>query len=674
MRVCGHPSHRCCVAVVDALRVLEALAQSVQGSKRIAEGGILPVLDGLLESSDSAVRMTTCDLLGELARFQSSTPAIWKGNRCRKLVELSRGDAPDVADCALYTLSTIAFWAEGAIAVVEAGILQISDELLESAIVGVRQWMSVTLEHLVSHESTAGAVIKMNLCRRLVELLRDPETIVAENAVHALASIALSVDGALGVCEAGELDVIDQLLESPDISIRSWACNLLGNLARFEASATVTWNANRCQKLVGLSCDSTAAVADNAVYALAKIAFWVHGSAAVVEAGALQRLNGLAQSPIPGVRRWTCEMLGHLTHHQSIAICLMEINSYYKLVTLLRDPETTVVESAVRALAFIALRADAALAVFEAEALNVIDQLLESSEEGVRECTCSLLGNLARFEVTATVAWKENRCQTLADLSRKDPPAVAYHAVYALAMLAHWGDGAAAVVAAGALQLFDDLVESSIAGVHRWVVVMLVNLARHPSLTATVMAANPCQKLVELLQYDDSDVIEPACEGLSIISQSLEGVQAVIEAGVNGILEQLLESSNSNIRRWTCNLIGNLCRLPLTIPAVWEGNRCIMVVELLHDVSPAVSASAVYALAEIASSVDGGAAVIDAGVLKRLDELMESTSVDVRRWTCVMLGRLARHQSSSPGASASVSSEGLVKLLRSVTTIHRNQK
>jgi hypothetical protein len=76
--------------VAAALDVLEPLAQVVQGSNRIVEGGILPVLDGLLESSVGAVRVTTCNVLGHTARFESSTPAIWKGNRCRKLVELSR--------------------------------------------------------------------------------------------------------------------------------------------------------------------------------------------------------------------------------------------------------------------------------------------------------------------------------------------------------------------------------------------------------------------------------------------------------------------------------------------------------------------------------------------------------------------------------------------------------
>jgi hypothetical protein len=84
-----------------------------------------------------------------------------------------RDEAPDVAECALYALSTIAFSVEGAIAVIEAEILQISDELLRSATVGVRQWTSAILEQLASHASTAGAVIEMNPCRRLVELLRQ---------------------------------------------------------------------------------------------------------------------------------------------------------------------------------------------------------------------------------------------------------------------------------------------------------------------------------------------------------------------------------------------------------------------------------------------------------------------------------------------------------------------
>jgi hypothetical protein len=95
---------------------------------------------------------------------------------------------------------------------------------------------------------------------------------------------------------------------------------------------------------------------------------------------------------------------------------------------------------------------------------------------------------------------------------------------------------------------------------------------------------------------------------------------------------------------------------------------------ILSDVSPVVSASAVYALSQITHSVDGVAAVIEAGPLKRLDQLVESPSAGVRRWTCVMLGNLARHQPSSAGTFGSISCGELVKLLRFVTEIQGNQK
>jgi hypothetical protein len=67
-------------------------------------------------------------------------------------------------------------------------------------------------------------------------------------------------------------------------------------------------------------------------------------------------------------------------------------------------------------------------------------------------------------------------------------------------MFAYWCDGAAAVVAAGGLQLLDDLAECAIPDVHRWVAVLLGGVARHPSLTATVLAAHPCEKIIALFQ------------------------------------------------------------------------------------------------------------------------------------------------------------------------------
>ncbi|KAF7369622.1 hypothetical protein MVEN_00293000 [Mycena venus] len=790
-----------------ACEALSLISQSLDGAQAIMEAGTNSMIDDLLESSNTNVRMWICGLVGNLACFTPVVPAVWDGNRVQKFMELSRNDVPAVAYGAVFALSRIAGSVGGATAVIEGGILQICDQLLESGIVSVRRFACVLLQNVASHESTAGTLLTINPCRRLVALLRDPETIVVESAVCALACIASHADGALAVTEAevptvidrlldssengvrestydarslwiyhvriqlllhtmrrmhsqrwrtgamapqpllqqgglqllndlaessipgvrrwvvvlltyltrhssltaavmaanpcqkliallqdddldiveptcealiwisdspegaqavlnaGINDIFDQLFESSNTNVLTWICGLVGNLARLPSVVPALWDGNRGKILVGLSRKNVVSVAHNAVYALALIAYWAEGAVAVVNAGVLQQLEELVQSPITGLRTWTCVMLENLARHEPTLTSLLGTNPCERLVNLLRDSEPSVVESAVRALAFIASQANGALAVCEAGAPEAFDQLLESSESGVRNWTCQLLGNLACFEATAMATCPVHRCRKLVELSRDDDPLVSDNALYALAKIAHWADGATAVVEAGALQQLDELFASVFPGVQRWTTEMLAHLVCHPSMVAAVLAANPCRGLVTLIRGGHPDVIVPASDALSQISQSVEGAQAAVEAGVNGVLEQLLDSSNTDVRIWTCYLIGNLCRLLPAMQVIWQGNRCNMVVELSHDASPTVSANAVYALSQIALSVDGAAAVIEAGALKRLDELMQCTS-EVRKQACYMVGNLAFHTSNFAALSATNPCERLIMLLR----------
>jgi hypothetical protein len=63
----------------------------------------------------------------------------------------------------------------------------------------------------------------------------------------------LQTDGALAVAETGVLQTIDELLESLDSGVRSWACHLLGNLALHKSTAAAAWQERRCHRLVKLS-------------------------------------------------------------------------------------------------------------------------------------------------------------------------------------------------------------------------------------------------------------------------------------------------------------------------------------------------------------------------------------------------------------------------------------
>ncbi|KAJ7270393.1 armadillo-type protein [Mycena rebaudengoi] len=311
--------------VWDALPALATTAHSVEGAIAVVEAGTLLVLDKHLESADYEVREWACRLIGYLAIY-------YKGQEdlCEKLVLLLRDDAGIVASAAMFALSKIASLPSGATTVVEAGLLDLVDEILESQVSLICTWTCAMLQNLAKNESTAIAVVVLNPCRRLVALLRHSETGVVASALCALGHIALQTDGALAVAETGVSQAIDQLLESFDSGFRTAAA----------------WLENRGHRLVKLSCDDSPAVAESAVYALSRIAYWPDGGDAVVQAGALQLLENLVPSSNAGVRQWTCAMLENLTSHQSTSAALLEINPCERLVKLLTSKDPGIISAA----------------------------------------------------------------------------------------------------------------------------------------------------------------------------------------------------------------------------------------------------------------------------------------------------------------------------------------
>lgn len=109
--------------------------------------------------------------MSEACRIIRVGPSQFRFNRLNSIHHPSHGD-PLVGYNALYALSTIAYWADGATAVVEAGVLQLVDELVESRTPSVPQLTAVMLLHVVNHPSMVVAVLGVNACRALVTLIR----------------------------------------------------------------------------------------------------------------------------------------------------------------------------------------------------------------------------------------------------------------------------------------------------------------------------------------------------------------------------------------------------------------------------------------------------------------------------------------------------------------------
>ncbi|KAJ7752195.1 hypothetical protein DFH07DRAFT_522715 [Mycena maculata] len=75
-----------------------------------------------------------------------------------------------------------------------------------------------------------------NPSAQLVLVLRDKDPEVIEAAVHALSMLSSAIEGATATIDAGVLEYVPELLQSPSKEVRRWSCRLAGNLVSPEST------------------------------------------------------------------------------------------------------------------------------------------------------------------------------------------------------------------------------------------------------------------------------------------------------------------------------------------------------------------------------------------------------------------------------------------------------
>ncbi|KAJ7137358.1 armadillo-type protein [Mycena crocata] len=344
-------------------------------------------------------------------------------------------------------------------------------------------------------------------------------------------------------------------------------------------------------------------------------------------------------------------MLSTLAAHDSTVGLVLGSQPCERLVTLLRDNDTAVRGGAIQALSQIARNTNGSKAVVNVSTLDFVQELLESGSNEVRSWTCLMLGELVRHEVAADVLPSEI-CVQLVTLLRDDDINVVANAICALSHIAVYEDGARAVMDASAPKFARELLESVNSEVRSRTSLMLGNLAGYESFMAdTVLAPELSVQLVALLSDGDIDVVENSMYTLSQITSQPNGANAAMDATVLKCTPELLQSVNSEVRRWTCYMLGNLAGDENFTVAVLASVQCPQLVVLLRDTN--VVESAIYALSHIASTPNGANAVMNAGALQFAEGLLDSEDSEVRRWTSLMLGNLAGHEGFSAAALTS---------------------
>ncbi|KAJ6585877.1 armadillo-type protein [Mycena capillaripes] len=234
---------------------LQALANTtlwLDGAQAVVQATAQDQVLKLLESPNSVVREWTCRLVQDLAQREATAATILKINPCVHLVSLLHDEHSGVAESALEALAIVAFWQDGAQAVVQATAQDHVLKLLELPNSVVQEWTCRLVQNLGRHEATAATILKINPFVQLVSLLHNEHPGVAESALGALAIAAFWQDGAQAVIEAKVQDYILEMLESPNPVMREWTCKLVTNLSGYEATAVPIWKINPCVQIVSL--------------------------------------------------------------------------------------------------------------------------------------------------------------------------------------------------------------------------------------------------------------------------------------------------------------------------------------------------------------------------------------------------------------------------------------
>ncbi|KAJ7668251.1 armadillo-type protein [Mycena rosella] len=641
----------------------------------------------LLGSPDALVRSSTCWMLGRLAYHGTAACATAMSALAveisRWLVFLLRDTDSVGLQSAIYALSGMIIWPNGAQAAVDANILDYFKELLESSNVGVRKFTCWLLGGLARQKS---AVLGVTLCVRLVSLLRDDDVEVIKTAMVEIWRISLRPQGARAVLDANVLHSFPGLLESPRGEVRKWACNILGALVRHDMVEGDVLAVQSCNQVVYLLRDESPNVAESAAYALFQITRGAMGVQAVLKANVLNRIPEELGCSNTQVRKWTSRILEGLGQQGTIPTAALAVKQ------IVLQPKMNI-ELSGRPPTRIEAPALIQPSMFSAPLLStgMLALTRQRTPESVHSwwtdnnpagATISLLESVKPlikllYHRQALNFMKHNRGIPLsAEATEVYSSYLGYRLVSRwtkTAILRELYERAASeneahgVVNVLRLNVIEELLGSVDAKVRRATCWLLGKLASHEAVVVDILTAlTPCPRLVSLLRDEHLKVIWSAADALSRISRTPKGAEAVVDANVLDDIPGLFESPDMQVRKSGCEMVGELTRHPSTATGVIDANLCLYLVSLLRDKSLEVIESAAGALVWMAEQSHGAKAAVDANALECLRELLESQHAQIRKCACWVLGRLAVQETTAMAVLSAAPCSGLIALLRDV--------
>ncbi|KAJ7205243.1 armadillo-type protein [Mycena pura] len=667
------------------------------------------VLTSLLQSPTSSVKTLACDLLRNLMMqdllVKASTSLHWTGSK--DLTHSHSDGDPKVRRSAMFALSGISQWPEGAEAVVDAKAHEHAMALFKSPDAGIRASTCYMLGNLASHERTWAAALSINPCFQLVPLLSDQDIQVRGYAAFALANLSRWLQGAQSVVDAKALKHTLVLLHSTDAKAQSNACLMLGHLADHKETWPAILGIDPCWHLVYLlrltqsHSNQDVQVCRSATLALANISQWIEGAQSVLDAEAPGYASDLLKSPDPSIRAYTCLMLGNLASYKVTWSGILSPNHCLQLVSLLSNhQDIQVCRYAVLTLANLSQWLKGARSALNAKAPKYALDLLTSADANTRAYTCLMLGNLASHEVTWAAILRTPPdfpasrkgswpgvlsiipCLKLASLLDDQNIQVCQFATLALANLSQWFKGAKLVVNAKVPERALTLLNSNDDETRAEACRILGNLADHESTWPVILAINPCWQLVNMLsnigccpgnlnesclqlmsQLSDQDtqVRRYAALALANISQWPKGAESVVDVKAPEHALALLKSPDTGTRAYTCYMLANLADHQETWAAILAIDPCLQLVSLLRNQDIQVYQYAALMLANLTCVpvaalavtkisnqwLEGAEFVVYAEAPIHAMALLNSNDDKTRAEACRILGNLAWHEVTS---------------------------
>ncbi|KAJ7479057.1 armadillo-type protein [Mycena latifolia] len=653
-----------------ATHALYSITQSAPGAQSAVEATILDCVADLLQLPDAEIRRWTCGILGHLAFQRSTTRAVSDINSYRRLITLLRDDNGQVAESAGCALYWIIQFNGGVQAAVDANIAQSVEDLLTSPHAGVCKWACLMLPRL-SYQFTRGSRWSVDHCAQLVSLLHDEHLAIA--ALESLCWTAKWPDTAQACVEAKLLDSTADLLESPDPQARKAMCQLLGELARHAKTAAAVLPATAGEHFLSVLRDNNLEVMQKAAEALHRIAQWSEGAEAVMRPKLLECLGEMLRSLEPNARRWSCRILGLLADYNSSVLDTLDKTHCPQLVSLLRDNDRDIAQTAVRTLQSITKSADGAQAAVEAKVLDFIPELLGSRNVRIRTWTCEILAHLAEHEPTAIAVIDSNPWRQLGSLLHDTNFTILECAAQALCYMVKSPSGAHAAAEANILPRVVELLESPNSLLRLRMSSILRQMARRVTVAPAVFGVYPCPRLVRLLRDTNTEIVENAAEVLYRISQLPGGVEAAIGANILGYLDHGLTSKSSAARGWAIRTLGvpELAALTTLNKTLWSS-----IIALLHDNDAEIVEIAIRVVCRFTELADGAKDALDAKLLDCLPELLKAQDDNIRHCACQMVDCTTRYITES-GADATIDVNlclQLVSALRGVSVAGLEQE